>query len=135
MEITFENLHRAIAALRQCAKENDGRQTDTGAIRVTDLCNDVADYLQRLVDDKDGGDEIITLARGYQVWNADGSVTDVNARMGDAPRSRAASVSEGSMPTRRAFTTRQIYGTQKVVWVSTSLSMSFFTPAILNIAI
>jgi hypothetical protein len=78
MEITFENLQQAIAALRQCAKENDGRQTDTGAIRVTDLCSDVADYLQRLVDDKDDGDEIITLARGYHVWNADGSVTDVS---------------------------------------------------------
>lgn len=52
MKITFENLQQAIAALRQCAKENNGRQTDTGAIRVTDLCNDVADYLQRLADDK-----------------------------------------------------------------------------------
>lgn len=52
MEITFENLQQAIAALRQCAKENDGRQTDTGAIRVTGLCNDVADYLQRLADYK-----------------------------------------------------------------------------------
>ncbi len=34
--------------------------------------------MSQLVDDKDDGDEIITLARGYQVWNADGSVTDVS---------------------------------------------------------
>ena len=47
MTITKENLHQAIAALRQCAKENENRQTDTGAVRVTDLCNDVADYLER----------------------------------------------------------------------------------------
>lgn len=47
MTITKENLHQAIAALRQCAKENENRQTDTGAVRVTDLCNDVADYLDR----------------------------------------------------------------------------------------
>ena len=37
------------------------------------------EYLpSQLVDDKDDGDEIITLARGYHVWNADGSVTDVS---------------------------------------------------------
>lgn len=48
MKITKENLHQAIAALRQCAKENENRQTDTGAVRVTDLCSDVADYLERL---------------------------------------------------------------------------------------
>ena len=48
MKITKENMHQAIAALRQCAKENENKQTDTGAIRVSDLCNDVADYLERL---------------------------------------------------------------------------------------
>ena len=47
MTITKDNMHQAIAALRQCAKENENRQTDTGAVRVTDLCNDVADYLER----------------------------------------------------------------------------------------
>lgn len=47
MEITKDNLHQAIAALRQCAKENENRQTSTGAVRVTDLCSDVADYLER----------------------------------------------------------------------------------------
>ena len=46
--ITNDNLHQAIAALRQCAKENENRQTDTGAIRVNDLCSDVADYLEGL---------------------------------------------------------------------------------------
>lgn len=45
MEITTNNLHQAIAALRQCAKENEKRKTDTGAVCVTNLCNDVADYL------------------------------------------------------------------------------------------
>ena len=47
MEITKENLHKAIAALRQCAKENEGKHTDTGAIRVSDLCSDVAAYLEK----------------------------------------------------------------------------------------
>jgi hypothetical protein len=48
MVITNDNLHKAIAALRQCAKENENRQTDMGAVRVTDLCQDVAYYLERL---------------------------------------------------------------------------------------
>jgi len=47
MEITINNLNQAIAALRQCAKENEGRTTDTGNIRVSDLCNDVATYLEK----------------------------------------------------------------------------------------
>ena len=46
MEITKDNLHQAIAALRQCAKENENSNTDTGAVRVSDLCNDVANYLE-----------------------------------------------------------------------------------------
>lgn len=47
MEITRNNLNQAIAALRQCAKENKDRATDTGNIRVSDLCNDVAAYLEK----------------------------------------------------------------------------------------
>ena len=47
MEITNSNLHQAIAALRQCAKENKGKQTDTGCIVVSDLCLDVADFLEK----------------------------------------------------------------------------------------
>ena len=47
MEITKNNLNQAIAALRQCAKENKGRTTDTGNIRVSELCNDVATYLEK----------------------------------------------------------------------------------------
>lgn len=47
MEITKNNLNQAIAALRQCAKENKGRTTDTGNIRVSELCNDVAAYLEK----------------------------------------------------------------------------------------
>lgn len=49
MEITKENLPKAIAALRRCAKENKGKQTDTGCIVVSDLCLDVADYLEKPV--------------------------------------------------------------------------------------
>ena len=45
MKITKENLHMAIAALRQCAKENKATLTDTGKIVVADLCLDVADFL------------------------------------------------------------------------------------------
>ena len=47
MEITINNLNQAIAALRKCAKENKDRTTDTGNIRVSDLCNDVATYLEK----------------------------------------------------------------------------------------
>ena len=47
MEITINNLNQAIAALRQCAKENKDRITDTGNIRVSELCNDVAAYLEK----------------------------------------------------------------------------------------
>lgn len=47
MEITKKNLHQAIAALRRCAKENKGKQTDTGCIVVSDFCLDVADYLEK----------------------------------------------------------------------------------------
>lgn len=53
MEITKSNLHTAIAALRQCAKENKNKNYSTGSIRVSDLCDDVADFLEKIknVDD------------------------------------------------------------------------------------
>ena len=47
MEITKNNLKQTIVALRQCAKENENRNTDTGHIRISDLCNDVATYLEK----------------------------------------------------------------------------------------
>ena len=47
MEITLENLHTAIAALRQCANENAGKPTDTGNVVVAGLCTDVADFLEK----------------------------------------------------------------------------------------
>lgn len=50
MEITLENLHTAIAALRQCANENAGRPTDTGNVVVAGLCTDVADFLEKEFD-------------------------------------------------------------------------------------
>ena len=52
MEITTENLHKAIAALRQCANENAGKPTDTGNVVVADLCTDVADFLEKQYDTK-----------------------------------------------------------------------------------
>jgi len=52
MEITLENLHTAIAALRQCANENAGRPTDTGNVVVAGLCTDVADFLEKEFDTK-----------------------------------------------------------------------------------
>lgn len=51
MEITINNLNQAIAALRQCAKENKDQTTYTGNIRVSDLCNDIAIYLEKELKD------------------------------------------------------------------------------------
>ena len=47
MEITKQNISQAIAALRQCANENRNKFISTGAIRISDLCDDVADYLEK----------------------------------------------------------------------------------------
>lgn len=47
MNIKKDNIRQAIEALRKCAKEHENERTDTGSVRVTDLCNDVADYLER----------------------------------------------------------------------------------------
>ena len=63
MEITFENLHRAIAALRQCAKENAGKPTDTGNVVVAGLCTDVADFLEKQFDIKNRN------VRMEVIWN------------------------------------------------------------------
>lgn len=49
MEITNENIGTAIVALERCAKENEGKHTDTCAIRVSDLCSDVAAYLKKVM--------------------------------------------------------------------------------------
>lgn len=51
MNINYDNIHQAIAALNQCAKENENRQTDTGAVRVSDLCTDVAYFLCKVRQD------------------------------------------------------------------------------------
>jgi hypothetical protein len=63
MEITLENLHRAIAALRQCANENAGKPTDTGNVVVAGLCTDVADFLEKQFDIKNRN------VRMEVVWN------------------------------------------------------------------
>ena len=87
MTINYENIAQAIAALNKCAKENEGRQTDTGAIRVSDLCTDVAYFLSKVrqdhkgkwksVDDwpKDGEPNLMKLDNGkyqYSEWEEDG---------------------------------------------------------------
>ena len=51
MTIDYENIHQAIAALNQCVKENENKQTDTGAIRVSDLCADVSYFLCKVRQD------------------------------------------------------------------------------------
>ena len=53
MKIINANLDKAIAALRQCAEENKGKQTDTGSVVISDICTDVADYLERPADGRD----------------------------------------------------------------------------------
>lgn len=84
MEINFNNLNQAIAALEQCASENQGKLTDTAAIRVSDLCSDVATFLKRLTPNdvlQEGcegtfGQAIESLKRGFLVrrkgWNGKG---------------------------------------------------------------
>lgn len=52
MEITIENLDKAVVALRKCAKENEGKPTDTGNVVVANLCTDVADFLEEQYDAK-----------------------------------------------------------------------------------
>lgn len=51
MTINYDNIQLAIAALNQCAKENEKRQTDTGAVVVSDLCTDVAYFLCKVRQD------------------------------------------------------------------------------------
>ena len=84
MEINFDNLNQAIAALEQCASENKGKQTDTGAIRVGYLCSDVATFLKGLASHdvlqpgSEGtfGQAVECLKRGFKVarkgWNGKG---------------------------------------------------------------
>jgi hypothetical protein len=79
MEINFDNLNQAIAALEQCASENKGKQTDTGAIRVSDLCRDVATFLKGLAshdvpqpgEEGTFGQALECLKRGFKVAMAD----------------------------------------------------------------
>lgn len=75
MTINYENIHQAIAALNQCVKENENKQTDTGAIRVSDLCADVSYFLCKVRQDykqwqetKDGKMHV------YVFSNSDGDI-------------------------------------------------------------
>lgn len=47
MDIQIDNLHQAIYALRKCADENKDKVTDTFKVRTSDLCTDVANYLEK----------------------------------------------------------------------------------------
>ncbi|MGP1458958.1 MAG: hypothetical protein ACTTKL_06585 [Treponema sp.] len=51
MEITKDNIKETIYALRKCAKEHENERVSTGAVVTTDLCRDVADYLEKQLDD------------------------------------------------------------------------------------
>lgn len=48
MEITKDNITQTISALRQCAKEHKRDNTPTCGIIVSELCTDVADYLEKI---------------------------------------------------------------------------------------
>lgn len=47
MDINNNNLHQAIYALRKCSDENKDKVTDTFKVRTSDLCTDVANYLEK----------------------------------------------------------------------------------------
>lgn len=51
MTINYDNIYQAIKALNQCAKEYENKQADTGGIRVSDLCTDVAYFLSKVYQD------------------------------------------------------------------------------------
>lgn len=46
MDININNLNQAIYALRKCADENKDKVTDTFKIRISDICIDVANYIE-----------------------------------------------------------------------------------------
>ncbi len=48
MGITDSIKAQAVSALRQCAREHEKDITPTFHIRVSDLCNDVAEYVEKL---------------------------------------------------------------------------------------
>lgn len=48
MGMTESKKAQAVSALRQCAKEHEKDFTYTFCIRVSDLCNDIADYIEEL---------------------------------------------------------------------------------------
>ena len=50
MEITKDNIIQVISALRQCAKEHKNEFTPTCGIIISEICNDVADYLDKIKD-------------------------------------------------------------------------------------
>ena len=52
MTITYKNLPQAIQALKQCAKEHEKEYISFGVVRTSDLCEDVACFLQGIIDEK-----------------------------------------------------------------------------------
>lgn len=57
MNITYEDLPQVIVALKRCAKEHEQELVPTGWIHTTQLCDDVAQFLQELVDNNKAGRE------------------------------------------------------------------------------
>lgn len=51
MTITYKNLPQAIQALEQCAKEHEKEYVQTAHIRTSDLCKDVACFLQGIINE------------------------------------------------------------------------------------
>lgn len=49
MEVTSKNLHVLIAQLRKCSSENKHKQTSTGYVNVANICEDTANYLDKVL--------------------------------------------------------------------------------------
>ena len=58
MTITYKNLPQAIQALEKCAKEHEAEYVQTAHIRTSDLCKDVACFLQGIIDKKGAANEL-----------------------------------------------------------------------------
>lgn len=50
--INYNNIHQAIAALNQCARENAKTFNGIWSIRVSELCSDVSKFLSKVQEDR-----------------------------------------------------------------------------------
>lgn len=79
MEINYDNIHRAIAALNKCAKEFENKPVSTGAVRVSDLCTDISYFLCKVRQDhkhwqETNADSMWKLAVGNELPDIDREV-------------------------------------------------------------